>query len=215
MYQMETGQKKKIFIQETLPDIDLMQEDVSGMRLIGSKIKSFKLQEGRCRYLRAQDTSLQDFSIDNVLCDKGYYQNCHWSNLQVRDSFLTASHFSGCKFEKTVGTLSTFGLSTFYDCELRESNLSEVSFSGSWWHDCRFEQEDYSFVRFPSAVFIDTQFVGCRLQKAIFRAATFIRCSFESCTLDDAVFHKARLIDTKWIDTDINQAANLEEIRYD
>ncbi|MFQ5715134.1 MAG: pentapeptide repeat-containing protein [Candidatus Scalinduaceae bacterium] len=212
---METGQKGKIFIQETLSDSDLMQEDLSSMCLIGSKIKSFKLQEGRCRYLRAQDTRLQDFSIDHVLCDKGYYQDCHWNNLQVRDSFLTASHFSGCKFEKTVGELSSFGLSTFYDCKLRGSRLSEVSFSGSWWHGCRFEQEDYFFVRFPSSVFIDTQFVGCRLQKAIFRAATFIRCSFESCTLDDTVFHKARLIDTKWIDTDINQAANLEGIRYD
>jgi hypothetical protein len=124
---METGQKRKIFIQETLPDMDLMQEDLSSMCLIGSKIRSFKLQEGRCRYLRAQDTRLQDFSIDNVLCDKGYYQNCHWNNLQVRDSFLTASHFSGCKFEKTVGKLSSFGLSTFYDCKLHGSRLSEVS----------------------------------------------------------------------------------------
>ena len=49
VYQMETGQKKKLYIQETIPDTDLMQEDVSGMCLIGSKIKSFKLQEGRCR----------------------------------------------------------------------------------------------------------------------------------------------------------------------
>ena len=87
--------------------------------------------------------------------------------------------------------------------------------NGSWWHACRFEQENYFFVRFPSSLFIDTHFVECRLQKAIFRAATFIRCCFERCTLDDAVFHKARLIDTKWIDTDINRAANLEEIRYD
>jgi uncharacterized protein YjbI with pentapeptide repeats len=95
------------------------------------------------------------------------------------------------------------------------SSFSELSFSGTWWHACRFEQEDYFFVRFPSSVFIDTQFVECRLQKAIFRAATFIRCSFEKCTLDDAVFHNARLIDTKWIDTDINKAANLEGIRYE
>ena len=212
---MESDQKRKIFIKETLPDIDLKQEDLFGRCLIGSTIQSFKLCEGRCRYQRAQDTRFQNFSIDHVLCDKGYYQDCYWEDLQVRNSFLTESHFSGCKFEKTVGELSTFGLSTLYDCELRGSRFSEVSFSGSWWNACRFEQEDYFFVRFPSSVFIDTQFVGCRLQKAIFREATFIRCSFERCTLDDAVFHKARLIDTKWIDTDINQAANLEEVRYD
>ncbi|MCP4265684.1 MAG: pentapeptide repeat-containing protein, partial [Candidatus Brocadiaceae bacterium] len=93
--------------------------------------------------------------------------------------------------------------------------LREVSFSGTWWRACQFEQEDYFFVRFPSSVFIDTQFVDCRLQKAIFRGATFIRCRFENCKLDDAVFHKARLIDTQWIDTDIRQAATLEEVRYD
>jgi uncharacterized protein YjbI with pentapeptide repeats len=212
---MESDQKRKIFINETLPDIDLKQEDLSGRCLIGSKVQSFKLRDGCCRYQRAQDTRLQNFSIDHVLCDKGYYRDCHWEDLQVRNSFLTESHFFGCKFEKAVGELSTFGLSTFNDCEFRGSRFSEVSFSGTWWQACRFEQEDYFFVRFPSAVFIDTQFVGCRLQKAIFRAATFIRCSFERCTLDDAVFHKARLIDTKWIDTDINQAANLEEVRYD
>ena len=212
---MEADRKRKTFIQETIPDTDLMQEDLSGSRLIGSTIQSFKLREGRCRYLRVQNSLLQNISIDHVLCYIGYYQDCHWTNLQIRDSFLTESHFSRCKFEMTVGELSSFGLSTFNDCKLQGSRFSEISFSGSWWHACRFEQEDYFFVRFPSSVFIDTQFVGCRLQKAIFRAATFIRCCFESCTLDDAVFNKARLIDTKWIDTDINQAANLEEIRYD
>ena len=119
------------------------------------------------------------------------------------------------RFEKSAGKLSSFGLSTFYDCKFKESRFSEISFSGSWWQACRFEQEDYFFVRFPSSVFIDTQFTKCRLQKAIFRAATFIRCTFESCNLADAVFHKARFIETRWIDTDINQAANLEEVRYD
>src|SRR3972149_2105221 len=118
---MEVNQNRKIFIQENLTDSDLIQDDMSGRRLIGSTILSFKLREGRCRNLRAQDTSFQDFSIDHALCDKGYYLDCRWGNLQVRDSFLTESHFSGCKFEKTVGKLSSFGLSTFYGCKLRGS----------------------------------------------------------------------------------------------
>ncbi|KXK25353.1 MAG: Pentapeptide repeats (8 copies) [Candidatus Brocadia sinica] len=192
-----------------------MQGDFSNRRLIGSTVQSFKMQDGRCRYLRAQGTRFQNFSIDHVLCDQGNYQDCAWSGLEVRNSFLTGSHFSGCTFEVTMGELSSFGLSFFSDCKLQGSRLSEVSFSGTWWKNCRFEQEDYFFVRFPSSVFLETRFVGCRLQKVIFREATFIRCSFEKCTLNESVFHKARFIDTQWIDTDMQQAANLKEIRYD
>lgn len=209
------NQDKTIFIQETISGINLTQEDFSNRRLIGSTIQSFSMLDGRCRYLRAQGTRFQKFSIDHVLCDHGYYQDCAWAGLEVRNSFITESHFSGCTFEETIGELSSFGLSVFSDCKIRGSRLSEVSFSGAWWQNCRFEQEDYVFVRFPSSVFIETKFVGCRLQKAIFRAATFIRCSFEKCTLSESVFHKARFIDTKWIDTDIHQASNIKEIRYD
>jgi len=212
---MNESEKRKIFFQETIPERDLFQVDVSGRFLIGSTVQSCKLREGRCCYVRGLDTNFQNLSLDHVLCYKGHYQDSHWENLQVRNSFLTESNFSGCNFYMTVGELSSFGLSTFRDCNLRGSRFSEVSFSGSWWHACRFEREDYFFVRFPSSLFIDTHFVECRLQKAIFRAATFIRCCFERCTVDDAVFHKARLIDTKWIDTDINRAANLEGIRHD
>ncbi|OOP56326.1 MAG: hypothetical protein AYP45_09720 [Candidatus Brocadia carolinensis] len=208
-------QDRTIFIQETLSGLNLTQGDFSNRCLIGSTVQSFTLRDGRCRYLRAKDTRFENFSIDHVLGDQGYYEACSWSGLEVRNSFLTGSHFSGCTFEETKGELSSFGLSVFSNCNLRGSRLSEVSFSGTWWQNCRFEQEDYFFTRFPSAVFLETTFVGCRLQKAIFRAATFIRCSFEKCTLAESVFHKARLIDTKWIDTDIHQAANLERIRYD
>lgn len=209
------NQDRTIFIQETVSGISLTQADFSNRHFIGGTVQSFTMREGRCRYLHAQGTRFQNFSIDHVLGDQGHYHDCTWSGLEVRDSFLTGSNFSGCTFEATKGALSSFGLSAFSDCRLRESRLSEVSFSGTRWQNCRFEQEDYFFVRFPSAVFIETKFIGCRLQKAIFRAATFIRCSFEKCTLNESVFHKARLIDTQWIDTDIKQAANLEMIRYD
>ncbi len=212
---MQENPKRNLLVNETLPGRNLIQEDLSGKRLINSTVHSIKLQDGRCRFLRAHDTSFQDLYIDHVLCDKGYYQDCHWKNLQIQNSFITESHFSGCKLDGTAGKLNTFGLSTFYDCKLIKSSFSEVSFSGTCWRACQFEQADYFFVRFPSSVFIDTQFVDCRLQKAIFRGTTFIRCSFENCQLDDAVFHKARFLDTQWIDTDIHQAANLEEIRYD
>ncbi len=209
------NQDRTIFIQETISGMNLKQGDFSNRRLIDSTIQSFTLREGRCRYLRAQGTRFQNFSIDHVMGDQGHYQDCAWVNLEIRNSFLTGSHFSGCTFEATMGELSSFGLSAFSDCKLQGSRLSEVSFSGAWWQNCRFEQEDYYFVRFPSSVFLETKFVGCRLQKAIFRAATFIRCSFEKCTLSESVFQKARFIDTKWIDTDIHHAANLEEVRYD
>lgn len=208
-------QDRTIFMQETVSGMNLTKADFSSRYLIGSTVQSFTLRDGRCRYLRAQGTRFENFFIDHVLGDQGYYQDCSWSGLEVRSSFLTGSHYSGCTFEATKGELSSFGLSVFSNCNLRGSRLSEVSFSGTWWQNCRFEQEDYSFVRFPSSVFLETTFVGCRLQKAIFRAATFIRCTFEKCTLAESVFHKARLIDTKWIDTDIRQAANLERIRYD
>jgi len=207
--------KKGIFIGETISDKLLKEEDLSGCRLMDSTIRSLRFLEGRCRYLRAQNTRLQKSFFDHVLCDKGLYRECRWENVQARNSFFTENHFSMCTLEKTDVKLSTFGLSTFHDCRLTESSLSEISFSGTWWYKCRFENENYFFVRFPSSVFIDTKFVGCHLQKVIFRAAIFIRCTFEKCTLDDSVFHKARIIDTEWIDTDINQAANLKEIRYD
>ncbi|MBW7899416.1 MAG: pentapeptide repeat-containing protein [Candidatus Brocadia sp. BROELEC01] len=209
------NQDKTIFIQETISGINLTQEEFSNRRLIGSTVQSFKMQDGRCRYLRARDTRFHNFSIDHVLCDQGYYQDCSWAGLEVRNSFLTGSHFSGCTFETTKGSLSSFGLSVFSDCKLMGSRFREVSMSGTWWQGCRFEEEDYFFVRFPSSVFMETTFAGCRLQKAIFRTATFIRCTFERCTLNESVFHKARFIDTKWIDTDIHQAANLERVRYD
>ncbi|TVL99681.1 MAG: hypothetical protein CV087_17185 [Candidatus Brocadia sp. WS118] len=208
-------QDRTIFMQETVSGMNLTKADFSSRCLIGSTVQSFTLRDGRCRYLRAQATRFQHFSVDHVLGDQGYYQDCSWTGLEVRNSFLTGSHFSECTFEATKGELSSFGLSVFSNCNLRGSRLSEVSFSGTWWQNCRFEQEDYFFTRFPSAVFLETTFAECRLQKAIFRAATFIRCSFEKCTLNESVFHKARLIDTKWIDTDIHQAANLERIRYD
>jgi len=209
------NQDRTLFLQETVSGMSLTQADFSHRHFIGSTVQSFTMREGRCRYLRAQDTRFRKFSIDHVLGDQGYYQDCTWSGLEVSNSFLTGSHFSGCTFEATKGTLCSFGLSAFSGCKLMESRLSEVSFSGTLWQNCRFEQEDYFFVRFPSAVFLETKFVGCRLQKAIFRAATFIRCSFEKCTLNESVFHKARLIDTQWIDTDIKQAANLDMIRYE
>lgn len=209
------NQDKTIFIRETISGINLTQGDFSDRRLIDSTIQSFKLREGRCRYLRAQGTRFQNFSMDHVLCDQGHYQDCAWAHAEVRNSFLTGSNFSGCTFETTMGELSSFGLSVFTDCKIRGSRLSDISFSGTWWQNCWFEQEDYFFVRFPSSVFIDTKFVGCHLQKAIFRATTFIRCTFEKCTLNESVFHKARFVDTKWFDTDIHQAANLKEIRYD
>ncbi|OQY98917.1 MAG: hypothetical protein B6D35_10725 [Candidatus Brocadia sp. UTAMX2] len=208
-------QDKTIFIQETVSGINLTQEDFSNRRLIGSTVQSFTMQDGRRRYLRAQGTRFQNFSVDHVLCDQGHYQDCSWTGLEVRNSFLTGSHFFGCTFEATRGELSSFGLSVFSGCKLRGSRLREVSLSGTWWQGCRFEEEDYFFVRCPSSIFLETTFVGCRLQKAIFRAATFIRCTFERCTLNESVFHKARFIDTKWIDTDIQQAADLERVRYD
>jgi uncharacterized protein YjbI with pentapeptide repeats len=214
---METdpGLGKTIFIQESFSDKTLTKEDFSGKRLIDCAVQSLMFHEGRCRYLRARNTRFKQVSLDHVLCDQGYYQDCRWEHVCVRNSLLTGCHFSGCTFEAMSGELSSFGLSSFSNCRFRGSKLSEVSFSGSWWHSCLFEQENYFFVRFPSSVFIDTRFAGCRLQKAIFRAATFIRCSFEKCTLGEAVFHKARFIDTRWIDTDIHQASNLEEVRYD
>jgi uncharacterized protein YjbI with pentapeptide repeats len=212
---MQENPKREVLVHETIPGRDLKQEDVSGKCLIDSTVQSIKLLDVCSRFVRAQNTRFQDVSIDQTLCDKGYYQDCNWVNLHIQDSFITESHFSGCRFEKSDGKLSSFGLSTFYDCKFKESRFSEISFSGSWWKACRFEHEDYDFVRFPSSVFIDTQFTKCRLQKAIFRAATFIRCTFDNCDLTDAVFHKARFIETQWIETDINQAANLEEVRYE
>lgn len=107
------NQDRTIFIQETISGTNLMQGDFSNRRLIGSTVQSFKMQDGRCRYLRAQGTRFQNFSIDHVLCDQGNYQDCAWSGLEVRNSFLTGSHFSGCTFEVTMGELSSFGLSFF------------------------------------------------------------------------------------------------------
>lgn len=148
------NQDRTIFIQETISGTNLMQGDFSNRRLIGSTVQSFKMQDGRCRYLRAQGTRFQNFSIDHVLCDQGNYQDCAWSGLEVRNSFLTGSHFSGCTFEVTMGELSSFGLSFFSDCKLQGSRLSEVSFSGTWWKNCRFEQEDYFLSAFPLRSFL-------------------------------------------------------------
>lgn len=180
--------EKRVFIQETITAEGVL-EDFSGRRLLGGVLKSLRFQDGRCRYLRAQDTRLHDVSFDHVLCDAGSFRNCRWEKVHAENSLFTASHFSGCTFEKTAGKLSSFGLSVFSQCRLSESRLSEVSFSGFLWQDCRFEREDYLFVRFPSLVFIDTQFAGCRLQKAIFRAATLFVCNIEQTSLVATLLH--------------------------
>jgi hypothetical protein len=92
---MQESPERKVLIHETLPGRDLKQEDISGKCLIDSTVQSIKLQDGRCRSMRAQNTGFQNVSIDQVLCDKGYYQDCNWGNLQIQDSFITESHFSG------------------------------------------------------------------------------------------------------------------------
>jgi len=119
------NQDRTIFIQETVSGISLPQADFSNRHFIGGTVQSFTMREGRCRYLHAQGTRFQNFSIDHVLGDQGHYQDCTWSGLEVRDSFLTGSHFSGCTFEATKGALSSFGLSVFSDCKLRESRLRD------------------------------------------------------------------------------------------
>ena len=75
---MQENPKREVLIHEDLPGRDIKQEDLSGKCLIDSTIQSIKLQDGRSRFVRAQNTRFQNISIDQVLCDKGYYQDCSW-----------------------------------------------------------------------------------------------------------------------------------------
>ena len=63
---MQESPERKVLIHETLPGRDLKQEDMSGKCLIGSTVQSIKLQDGRCRFMRAQNTRFQNVSIDQV-----------------------------------------------------------------------------------------------------------------------------------------------------
>ena len=68
---MQENPKRKVLIHETLPGRDLKQDDLSGRCLLGGTVQSIKLQDGRSRFIRAQNTRFQNVSIDQVLCDKG------------------------------------------------------------------------------------------------------------------------------------------------
>ena len=68
---MQENPERRVLIHETLPGRDLKREDLSGRCLIDSTVQSIKLQDGRSRFIRAQNTRFQNISIDQTLCDKG------------------------------------------------------------------------------------------------------------------------------------------------
>ena len=60
---MQESPERKVLIHETLPGRDLKQEDMSGKCLIGSTVQSIKLQDGRCRFMRAQNTVFRMYQL--------------------------------------------------------------------------------------------------------------------------------------------------------
>ncbi len=203
----------KLYTHQSLPLTPVNRGDISFCTFSNCQISAIKLEDSLANNMRAVDSHFMELNILESHSENNYFNSCCFDKLNIDSSFMTNNTFTDCTLNGLASKLSSFAMGNFDKTLLDNSNMSEVSFIGSIWKDCTIKDSKWFFVRLPSCLFINTKFINCELKKVIFRAATFINCSFESCDLTDSVFHNAYLKGSPFIDTDINQAANTNNMK--